>query len=124
MALKQKNSLRSSSIMNDEDKLIDDLIMAGGLEIAGIDEKNGEFLYSMTNKMKDLMPELYEEHLVSVNQDIMRLWEKGFLNIDITKDDPIVTLTEKAYNIFDISKLSKEDAWSLEEIKRLMGPKV
>lgn len=110
--------------MNDEDKLIDDLIMAGGLEIAGIDEKNGEFLYSMTNKMKDLMPELYEEHLVSVNQDIMRLWEKGFLNIDITKDDPIVTLTEKAYNIFDISKLSKEDAWSLEEIKRLMGPKV
>jgi hypothetical protein len=110
--------------MNDEDKLIDDLILAGGLEIAGIDERNGEFLYTMTNKMKDLMPELYKEHLTSVNQDIMRLWEKGFVDIDITNDDPIVTLTEKAYDIFYISKLSKDEAWSLEEIKRLMGPKV
>jgi hypothetical protein len=109
---------------NEEDSLIDDLILAGGLEISGIDEKTGEFLYTMTGKMKDLMPELYEEHLSDVNKEIMKLWEKGFVNVDMMNDDPIVTVTKKAYDIIEISKLSKEEAWSLEEIKRMMGPKV
>jgi hypothetical protein len=110
--------------MNEEDSLIDDLILAGGLEISGIDEQSGEFLYTMTSKMKDLMPELYEEHLSHVNEEIMKLWEKGFVNVDMMSDDPIVTVTKKAYDIIEISKLSKEEAWSLEEIKRMMGPKV
>jgi hypothetical protein len=108
----------------EEDNLIQDLILAGGLEISGVDEKNGEFLYSITNKMKDLMPELYEEHINKTNKDIMRLWEKGFVNVDITEDDPVVTLTEKAHNALEISKLTKEEIWSLEEIKRMLNPKV
>jgi len=109
---------------SEEDRLIDDLILAGGLEISGIDERNGEFLYTMTNKMKDLMPELYEEHLTHINEEIMKLWERGFVNFDMTSDDPIVTLTQKAYDVNEISKLTKEEVWSLEEIKRISGPKV
>lgn len=109
---------------DEEDSLIDDLILAGGLEISGIDERSGEFLYTMTGKMKDLMPELYEEHMAHINQDIMKLWEKGFVNVDMMSDDPIVTVTQKAYDIIEISKLSQEEAWSLREIKRMMGPKV
>jgi len=109
---------------NEEDSLIDDLILAGGLEISGIDEISGEFLYTITNKMKDLMPELYEEHMAHVNEEIMRLWEKGFVNVDMMSDDPIVTVTQKAYNIIEISKLNKEEIWCLDEIKRMMGPKV
>lgn len=109
---------------NEEDRLIDELILAGGLEISGIDERNGEFLYTVTDKMKDLMPEFYEEHLSQVNEHIMQLWEKGFVNIDMMSDDPIVTVRQKAYDIIEVSKLSKEEIWSLEEIKRLMGPKV
>jgi len=109
---------------DEEDNLIDDLILAGGLEISGIDERNGEFLYTITNKMKDLMPELYEEHMAHVNEEIMKLWEKGFVNVDMMSDDPIVTITPKAYNIIEVSKLSKEEVWSLEEIKRVSGPKV
>lgn len=109
---------------NEEDSLIDDLILAGGLEISGIDEKSGEFLYTITNKMKDLMPELYEDHLAHVNEEVMKLWEKGFVNVDMMSEDPLVTLTEKAYDINEISKLNKEELWSLEEIKRMLGPKV
>jgi hypothetical protein len=109
---------------NEEDSLIDDLILAGGLEISGIDETSGEFLYTITNKMKDLMPELYEEHMAHVNEEIMKLWEKGFVNVDMMSDDPIVTITQKAYDIIEVSKLSKEELWSLEEIKRVSGPKV
>ena len=109
---------------NEEDNLIDDLILAGGLEISGVDESSGELLFTITNKMKDLMPELYEEHMAYVNENIMNLWEKGFVNVDMMSDDPIVTLTRKAYDIIEVSKLSKEELWSLKEIKRASEPKV
>jgi hypothetical protein len=70
------------------------------------------------------MPELYEDHMDHVNEEIMKLWERGFVNVDMMSDDPFVTLTQKAYDISEISKLTKEEIWSLEEIKRMLGPKV
>ena len=109
---------------NEEDSLIEDLVLAGALEVAGIDDKSGELLYTMTNKMKDLIPELYEDHMDNINKEIMRLWEKGFVNVDMMLDDPLVTLTQKAYDTTEISKLTREEIWSLEEIKRMLGPKV
>ena len=78
--------------MNNEDNIINEtierLILNGGIEIIGIDN-NGEPLYSFTPKLKILMPELYEEHLNSVNREIMNLWEKGYVNIDFFEEDPI-----------------------------------
>jgi uncharacterized PurR-regulated membrane protein YhhQ (DUF165 family) len=64
--------------MSEEDNIIDELILTGALEIAGIDSTTGEFLYSVTPKLKDIMPELYQEHIDNVNKDIMALWEHGF----------------------------------------------
>lgn len=104
----------------DENQIIDDLILNGGLEIAGIDEKTGQFLYSFTPKIKELRPDLYDQHLNHVNGELMRLWENGFLNIDLMEDEPIVTITEKALDKDALSTLSKEDQWALDEIKRLM----
>lgn len=104
----------------DENKIIDDLILNGGLEIAGIDDSTGQFLYSFTPKIKELRPDLYDQHLNYVNSELMRLWEAGFLNIDFLQDEPIVTLTDKALDKNAISTLSKEDQWAIDEIKRLM----
>lgn len=50
----------------------------------------------------------------------MALWEKGFVNVDLMLDEPIVTLTEKALINDELSKLTKQQRWSLEEIKRLL----
>ncbi len=104
--------------MNNEDAMIDDLILQGALEVAGIDSQTGEFLYSVTDKMKDIMPDLYEEHLNTVNKDIMALWENGFVDVDFNEDNPIVRLSFKAHDVQAISMLSKDLQWSLEEIKR------
>jgi hypothetical protein len=104
--------------MNNEDAIIDDLILQGALEVAGIDAKTGEFLYSVTPKLKEIMPDLYEEHLNSVNQGIMTLWEKGFVEIDFNEDNPIVRLSFKAHDIVEVQSLSKDLQWALEEIKR------
>jgi len=100
---------------------IEKLILDGALEIGGIDTENGEILYNFTNKLKDVMPELYNEHLNFVNAEIMYLWERGFLSIeDFTEENPRVRVTDKAHNNEEISKLPKDRQRSLEEIKRIL----
>lgn len=107
------------AIPNDQNA-IEYLLLKGGLQVAGIDSKTGEFLYAFTPKIKEIMPELYDEHMNHVNNEIMGLWEKGFVNIDLMSENPIVTLTEKAFDKEQVAKLGPTDQWSLEEIKRLL----
>jgi hypothetical protein len=108
------------NMIPEEQDSIDYLILNGGIEVVGIDPNAGEFLYSFTPKIKDLMPEVYEEHIRDVNFHILDLWEKGFLNINLMEDDPIVSISTKALDLEEISSLSEEDQWHLNEIKRLL----
>ena len=106
-------------IPEDQDA-IDYLILNKGLEVVGVDSKTGELLYSFTPKIKELMPDLYDAHINHVNKEIMALWEKGFVNVDFLSDNPIVTLSDKAFIASDVATLSPEHQWALEEMKRLM----
>lgn len=106
--------------MDPIDETIEALILSGAVEIAGIDSKTGEPLYSFNEKIKEIMPEVYQEHLNLVNSDIMTLWEKGFLNIDLLSEDPFVSLTEKAFIPSELESISPELGRSLDEIKRLL----
>jgi hypothetical protein len=106
--------------MDPIDQTIDELILSGAVEIAAIDSITGEPLYSFSPKIKEVMPKLYEQHMTEVNRDIMALWEKGFLNIEMLTDNPLVTLTDKAFIDDEIVKIPKELQLSLSEIKRLL----
>lgn len=107
--------------MNEADKAIEKLILSGALEIGAVDIESGEILYNFTDKLKEIMPQLYNEHLNFVNAEIMYLWEYGFLSInDLADENPKVTLTSKAQNFEEISKLPKDKQRSLEEIKRIL----
>ena len=107
--------------MDDESLAIERLILEGALEIGGIDIESGEILYNFTGKLKEVMPELYNEHLNFVNSEIMYLWEFGFLSIeDLADNNPKVNLTLKAYDQDKIKELSPEKQRSLEEIKRIL----
>ena len=103
-----------------DDELIEDLILKGGVQAAGVDSQTGELLYAFTPKIKELMPELYEDHISSVNTEVMGLWEKGYINIDLFEKDPVITLSEKALDKEEVKKLSPRDQWSLHEIKRII----
>ena len=103
-----------------ENEIIEKLILEGAMEFAGVDIDSGEMLYNFTPKLKEIMPELYKEHLNHVNGEIMKLWEKGFVDVSITDDSPQVKLTTKAFDDESLNTLSKADRWSLEEMKRLM----
>ena len=104
-------------------KIIDQLILDGGLEVAGVDPETGEMLYAFTPKVKDLMPEIYNDHLNFVNDELMILWEKGYVNIDFLRDDPLISLTTKSDDPEETLKLSKQERWSLQELKRAIYTK-
>lgn len=43
------------------DALVEHLVLQGGIEIADIDLETGETYYSITDKLKEIAPELYQE---------------------------------------------------------------
>lgn len=102
-------------------EIIDHLILEGGIEVAGVDPESGEILYAFTPKVKEIMPELYDDHLNFVNAELMALWEKGYVDIDLLMEDPIISLTKKSYDPKAIQSLSKQEKWSLQELKRVIN---
>jgi hypothetical protein len=105
--------------MSEEFEIVDKLILEGGLEIAGIDIGTGEFLYSFTEKLEDLNPELHENLKNFFYNEVINLWEKGFVNISFFDENPMVTIADKAFDENKIKTLSKDQQQSLEQIKRI-----
>lgn len=95
--------------MNDPiDTLIEKLILLGAMEVAGIDSVTGEFLYAFTPKLMELDPRLAKEINGTIQNGIFDLWAEGFLEIDLTVDEPTVKLTEKCFDEFAVASLSDE----------------
>ena len=103
--------------------MIEYLILQNALEVAGVDPDTGELLYAITSKMKDVMPDIYNEHMTYINREVMALWEKGYLEIDFLHDEQTVSLSEKAMVPEEVSKLSNKEQWSLNEFKRVLREK-
>lgn len=97
---------------------IESLILKGALEPAGVDSETGEILYSFTDKLKDINPVLHREVNNMFNSHIMKMWELGMLDMDITANNPIVRLTDRAFDESLINSLNDEEAYTLKEIKR------
>lgn len=105
----------------DEKTTIEDLILLGAVEVSAIDSNTNEFLYSFTDKIKELIPELYDEHLKNVHKELMYFWEFGFIEMsDISALNPIVKLTKKAFIQEEIDKLPQDKQTNLIEIKRIL----
>ena len=109
--------------MSDPDEIIDDLILKGALEFVGIDPETGEPLYRPTDILKSIDPNLSKDMAIYFSQTTMRLWEKGFLNMDVTLKDPSVTLAEKSFDAELIDSLPKEEKIIMQEIIRVLSEK-
>lgn len=109
--------------MSDPDEIIDRLILNGGLEVVGIDPDTGESLYRPTEMLSSLDPDLNKEMSAYFSQTTMTLWEKGFINMDVTLRDPSVTLSEKSFNAELIASLPKEERIIMQEIIRVLSEK-
>lgn len=98
--------------------MIEELILQGALEVAGVDVETGELLYTFTNKLQDVSPALHQEFNNYFHSEMMSLWANGFIEMDITDENPKVFVTEKAMDESEINKLTKENRLTLKEIIR------
>lgn len=105
--------------MNEDDQ-IERMILDGSLEVSGIDQETGEFLYTFTEKLAEQYPELYNEAQTYFSKEMMFLWENNFVSMDITDSNPLVSLTEKALDKEEVSKLSPEVQAMLKEVVRVL----
>jgi hypothetical protein len=102
------------------DPSIEELILSGALEVSGIDKETGEFLYSFTNKLPEVMPEFVNKRLEFIKSEMNFFLELGFLEInDPDADNPILFLSDKAFDEEEVAKLSPHKQKSLNEIKRI-----
>jgi hypothetical protein len=57
--------------------MIEHLILQNALEISGIDKDTGEMLYSITDKLKDVNPKLYDQLRKQYEQHMFELIDMG-----------------------------------------------
>jgi hypothetical protein len=106
-----------------EDEIIDDLISKGGLEFVGIDPESGEALYRPTDILGAIDPKLSKDMASYFSKTTMALWEKGFIDMDVTNENPLVKLTEKSFDLKSVESLDKEERIIIQEIIRVLSEK-
>lgn len=105
--------------MNEFD-MVDKLVLEGGLELCGVDQETGESLYKPTDKLKDIDSQLSDDISVYFSAVTMNLWERGFLDMDIMLEDPLVKLAPKAFDKDALKTLNKNERLIMQEIIRVL----
>ena len=109
--------------MSAENDIFNKLILTGGLRFAGKDPETGENMYVRTELLKDIDPNLDREMTVYFSEVAMKLWEKGFVDMDITLPNPIVTISERAFDINKIKALPVDERTALQQIIKVLFDK-
>lgn len=105
-------------MMTPEEVMLLELLDKGAVEFKGFDENN-EPLYSFTEKLKEVNPQLYALHNEMISIEVMTLWEKGFVDMDLLEDNPTVKLTKKSFDEDEVNGLNDHMKTFLKEIKRI-----
>jgi hypothetical protein len=109
--------------MINEDEIFDRLVLTGGIKFTGKDPETGENMYVRTELLKDIDPNLDREMSVYFSEVAMKLWEKGFVDMDITLPNPIVTISERAFDINKIKALPVDERTALQQIIKVLFDK-
>ncbi len=101
----------------DLSNIIMQLIEIGALEIKGYDSISNQFIYNLTPKCQEIMPQLFEEHFKMINELAFRLWNKDI--IDLTFDNngiPMVMPKDIEYTKSIMYSLPEEERFFLENL--------
>lgn len=96
----------------------DKLVLSGVVEPAALDPETGEMLYTFSKDLENINPELHKIVLDNFLSSAMKLWELGFINMNVTEKNPMVSLTKSAFDEEKINQLDEDMQFSLKEIKR------
>ncbi len=101
----------------DLSNLILQLIEMGALEVRGYDSISNQFIYNLTPKCQEIMPDLFEEHFKMINELAFRLWNKDI--IDLTFDNngiPMVMPKDIEYTKSIMYSLPEDERFFLENL--------
>ena len=84
--------------MDDDEKLSMYLEM-GAVELAGMDE-SGEFIFQITEKAKDVAPELWQAHQEHVDRSLVQLYEAGLIRVTYNDNlEAIIEMSEEGHEL-------------------------
>lgn len=106
-------------------ELIEHLLDVGALEILGYDSVSDSFTYRITDKCKEVYPELYFTHYEMVNEVAQSLWMREIIDIIFTQGQTIVGLTPEQFSYVkeNILTFNEEERLFLESILSLYDEK-
>ena len=96
--------------------MIQYLLSIGALQWAFTNE-DGEEIYRLTPDAKELVPNLYDEHIKDFNSIVFSLWNKNMIDLTFDEDgEPLIGLNENSINEEMIVDLDKNEKEALKEI--------
>lgn len=102
------------------DDFFDSLILSGAVEAAGMDLETGEMLYSFTPRLSETHPSLARAANEHFHSQMMALWVKEVISMDVSSDSPTVRLTNKAFDETVLSQLTQMEKESLSLIMQAL----
>ena len=109
--------------MSKSNEIFDKLVLTGGLRFAGKDPETGENMYIKTEMLKDIDPKLDLALGKYFSEMAMRLWEKGFIDMDVTDANPIVKLSEKSFDVDQVKSLDANERSALKQLIKILFDK-
>ena len=111
--------LSDEEYVSEEDlsNLIMQLIEMGALEVRGYDSISDQFIYNLTPKCQEIMPDLFEEHFKMINELAFKLWSKEIIDLTFDKDGiPMVMPKNIEYTRSIMKDLPDEERFFLENL--------
>jgi hypothetical protein len=111
--------LSDEEYVSEEDlsNLILQLIEMGALEVRGYDDISDQFIYNLTPKCQEIMPDLFEEHFKMINELAFKLWSKEIIDLTFDKDGiPMVMPKNIEYTKSIMKDLPDEERFFLENL--------
>ena len=111
--------LSDEEYVSEEDlsNLILQLIEMGALEVRGSDSISDQFIYNLTPKCQEIMPDLFDEHFKMINELAFKLWSKEIIDLTFDKDGiPMVMPKNIEYTRSIMKDLPDEERFFLENL--------
>jgi hypothetical protein len=109
--------------MSKSNEIFNKLVLTGGLRLVGKDPETGENMYVKTEMLKDIDPKLDLALGRYFSQMTMTLWEKGFIDMDVTEANPIVKINKKSLDENEIKLLDANERSALQQLLKLIFDK-
>lgn len=95
------------------------LVEAGAIELMGVSQE-GEPVFRVTEKCKEVFPEFYEMHKADINRVAYELWDLGVIEVTFKDDEERISFDERNYErlkeVIETTGLTEEQAEFLRSL--------